>query len=125
MSEPLVIALVAAIGGGGFMGLMTALLRQRNNRAEADVTVSGAWQQYATDLKTELGQLKGELKAAQHSLAVLERKRDEALFWQAQVTAREDIVMNLLRDAGLTVPAMPAPPILREPMTRATDREAT
>lgn len=123
MSETVLLGLIAAGGGAGFTTIITTLLNRRNANANADVTVSGAWQNYAADLKAELDSLKGEFRAAQQAIAVLERKRDEALFWQAQVTAREEIVTGLLQERGVPVPPMPTPPILREPYTRATDRE--
>lgn len=125
MSEALILAIIAALGGGGFASVIGAVLNRRNVNATAEVTVSGAWQKYAEELKAELAGLKGELKAAQQSIAVLERKRDEALYWQARITQREEIVAAILQAHDIPVPPMPAPPVLREPFTRATDREET
>lgn len=123
MSETAAAAAIAALGGGGLYAVINTMLNRRNTNAQADATVGGAWQKYAEELKEELAQMKGEMKSAQRAIAVLERKRDEAFLWQAQVTTREEIVAALLRDKGVPVPPMPAPPVLREPQTRLTDRE--
>lgn len=125
------------VGASGVIALVIALLGRRKmkaeaNKADADAEFSygGAWEKFVQNQEKALAkaetrseQLAGKLNAAEHRLLVLERQRNEALFWQAQITSREQIVSAILSSRGIDVPPMPPPPVVREPYTRQADFE--
>lgn len=132
------------LGSAGFAAIIIALLTRRKTNSEATLNNAGAWEKFVDSQEKALDAVRKEAEAARkdadesrkeidrlrtvgHSdrtrILVLERQRNEALFWQAQVTSREGIVSALLAERGITVPPMPNPPIVRDAHTRAEDRE--
>lgn len=112
----------------GFSGIVIAVLARRKTNADADFSYGGAWEKFVTSqdraldgAKKDVDRLGGRLEAANQRILILERQRNEALFWQAQITARESIVAAVLQEKGISVPAMPSPPVVREAYTRADD----
>lgn len=118
------------VGASGVIALIIALLGRRKMNAEADFSYGGAWEKFVQNQEKALAkseargeQLAGKLQSAEHRLLILERQRNEALFWQAQITARELIVKAILASREIEVPPMPPPPIVREAYTRQEDFE--
>jgi hypothetical protein len=135
MSDTILVALITAIGGSAFGAIVLAVFSRRKTAAEADMTVGEAWGKFVQTQAAEIADLKrdrdalrgelratqGELRATQKEVAVLNRQQNEALYWQARVMARNEVVAALLEDRGVPVPVMPTPPVVREPNTRADD----
>lgn len=129
-NAPVLVALVTALGTI-VAGVTAALFARRKTNADADLTVGEAWQKYVQtqaaeigDLKRDRDQLRGELKAALKDISVLQRQRNEALFWQAKVTTRdEQVILPALERAGIHVEPLPSPPVMRDQYTRAEDHD--
>ena len=118
----------AALSSVALVKLIEVLFGRSREAAETQVTVGTAWGNYAErqnkeidGLKRDRDTLRGELKATQKEVAILTRQQNAALFWQARVLARDEIVGAILQDKGISVPPMPTPPVVREPNTRADD----
>jgi hypothetical protein len=118
----------AVLSSIALVKLIEVLFGRPKQQAENQVTVGSAWEGYAErqnkeidGLKRDRDTLRGELKATQKEVAILTRQQHAAHFWQARVMARDEIVGAILQDRGIPVPPMPAPPVVREPNTRADD----
>jgi catalase (peroxidase I) len=128
VNETLLLSLLTAVGGGGFAALIGALFARRKTSAEADMTVGDAWakfvQQQSTeiaDLRRDNSELKGELRAAQLSIAQLERRERDSIHWQATATRREEDLRSQLAGYGVSLEPLTPPPAARPENTRTTD----
>lgn len=144
MSEAVIIAIITLVGGGTFGTVVAAFFSRRKTSAEADLTVGSAWEKFvlqqdraleavrreaestkreAENARQETATLRGELDGANRRISVLERQGNQALMWQAQMLTRTEMTDDMLRRQGLEVPPIPPPPVIREPRTRAEDRD--